>query len=483
MFPEQPSQIQFSQRTQVTTSQSSQAQTSSPEAPRRREDFSSSLDEGVIRERIGIIRQILPSTSVLTIRNALLICKGSVDECIYLLCGEKPPVVEQAATCGPIFYQRSARGRVPPFDTDNKELHTTSETLGKFTPPHNIVASSPGSESQSLRRKAIVEEFAGVAKRPRLNFDRSGSSPPETLNMGMSLPSDLGLIIGNLGTPRNPDPAGTPGSEADGDTSKDDDDSEASHILAAFDSNDQIYRCTLCASEFWGGPSGFCTGCEQGVDNIPYYEVLDPSLWGYHRPSVAMDDYTDTCLEDEERLNVVGDVLDDDSSAYDTQDETQQSLNEEYEMNSFIDDPASDGEPEEDLLSSSDGEDDYQVMYRELQASHTTLTTNYRQLESDLREFRIAIMGSDFDEDDEDEERDEYGMLLVVPDEPKITTTELILSSAEEQSGESGDEISDRRIMDRAEAFEAVNGTNGLSWHNISLVSTSNNHTYPEVEL
>lgn len=489
MFPEQPSQIYFSQRTQVTTSQSSQAQISSPEVTRHCEDASNGLDEGAILERIRKIKQILPSTSIPTIRNALLVCNGSVDDSVSLLRGEKNPIAGQTFTRGPkgggpaVIYQRNTQGRIRPFDADGNELHVTSETLDKATPPQDIIALSPGSESQSLRRKAIVEEFGGDKKRPRLHFDELGSSPPETPHMSMSVPSNMELVFGSLGARQDPDPPGTPGSEDDGDISQDNDGSDSGHALVAFDSNDQIYRCTLCASEVWGGLSGFCTGCEQGVNNMPYYEVLDQSLWSHHRPDIAMDEYTDTGLEDEERLDVVGDVLDDEFSAYDSQDETQHSLNEEYEKNSFIDDTSSGAESEEDPPSSSDGEDDYRVKFQELQASHTTLTANYRHLESEFREFRMDIMGSDFDEDDEDEERDEYGILLVVPQEPKITTTEIILSSADEQSDEFGEEISDRRIMDRAEAFDAVNGTNGLSWHSTSLVSPSNNHTFPEVEL
>lgn len=69
-----------------------------PERAKPVDDTSgTTLTEELIRTRIAQIRQILPSTSILTIRNALLSSKGSLDDSVALLCGEKRPNPQQSA--------------------------------------------------------------------------------------------------------------------------------------------------------------------------------------------------------------------------------------------------------------------------------------------------------------------------------------------------------------------------------------------------
>jgi hypothetical protein len=101
---------------------------------------------------------------------------------------------------------------------------------------------------------------------------------------------------------------------------------------------------------------GFCTACELGQDSIPYWEVLDPDagprpvfeLLGTDKDgdSVApgLDDICDP-------------YLDCNSSAYDSQDDDPQ-FEEQYEINSFIDD-----EPQNFSLemSCSDANTDHEI--------------------------------------------------------------------------------------------------------------------------
>lgn len=270
--------------------------------------------------------------------------------------------------------------------------------------------------------------------------------------------------------------ADTPGSEIDTNSESD------ANGLMYFDDDDGVYRCTACFNEMWTTEDPFCTNCDDGENGFPYYEEVEPVLGPAYKPIITLDQYTDQELEGEDRLAIVGDYLDDDSSAYDTQDSQYKFDPGEYEQNSFINDAASDMEEEanSDNGSSSDTEEDiWKAKYQELLTSYTTLASDHRMLDFEYRDLKMEI-GLDDDEDDDDE-RDEDGMLIIGIPEPRILTTEVIISSDEEQSDSS--EIPEDRIMRRAEAFEAVNGVSGRSWHEISLVSTTNNHTHEEIEL
>jgi hypothetical protein len=70
-------------------------------------------------------------------------------------------------------------------------------------------------------------------------------------------------------------------------------------------------------------------------------------------------------------------------------------------------------------------------------------------------------------------------MVVVDVSVPDPIVTELVLSQAGEQSQES--EITTDRLRDSAEPCEAASSVDG--WHNITMVSTQDNHTHPEVEL
>jgi hypothetical protein len=174
---------------------------------------------------------------------------------------------------------------------------------------------------------------------------------------------------------------------------------------------------------------------------------------------------------------VVGDYLDNDSSAYDSQDEDPE-FHEEYEINSFIDDdpPAtSDGEDG----SSSDSETDYKLKYTQLSAAHSNLQMSYSVLAENYEGLRADIFGSESDLDMDD--GDEDGLIVIDVSAPDPVVTELILSEAQGQSQTS--EIGNERIRDRAVAFQAASSEDGRGWHSISLVSARDNHSHEEIEL
>jgi hypothetical protein len=168
--------------------------------------------------------------------------------------------------------------------------------------------------------------------------------------------------------------------------------------------------------------------------------------------------------------------LDNDSSAYDSQDEDPE-FHEEYELDSFIDDDSQNTSDEEDAAS-SDGED-YKSKYAQLSTVHRNLQMSYSALAEEYTDLREGIFGSESDLDMD--ERDEDGLVVVDVSPPDPVVTELILSQAQEQSQAS--EIGDECIWDRAVAFQAVSSEDGRGWHSISLVSARDNHSYEEVEL
>jgi hypothetical protein len=185
-------------------------------------------------------------------------------------------------------------------------------------------------------------------------------------------------------------------------------------------------------------------------------------------------------IEGPARRNVVGDYLDDDLSAYDSQDEADQHFNEAYdEQDSFIDDESKPDSDTPNDSSSSNGETDWKEQYNQLQATHTMLQNDYAGLADEYDDFRRDVLGSDYNSGSDMEDRDENGMVVVDVSVPDPIVTELVLSQAGEQSQES--EITTDRLRDSAEACEAASSVDG--WHNITMVSTQDNHTHPEVEL
>jgi hypothetical protein len=410
-------------------------------------------------------------------------------------------------TASGVTVRRNSQGLLRPFDASGNEVPVAR----KATPPRNISAVSPGSESQNLRRKAILDGLGERdAKRARMQVDGHGSSPLGSSGEHSSMTHQNRNVLkyrgdSDLNTPVPNHGSGSGvGSDRDGYEVPDDQSSANSVALddaeseifgiednpvqvdsryTFFDYDDQILRCAFCGHEIWAS-EGFCTGiekgyCRDGLARDPYFEELNPEAPG-PRPAISATEHSEEMIEGPARRNVVGNYLDDDSSAYDSQDEADQHFNEAYdEQDSFIDDESQPDSDTPNDSSSSIGETDWKEQYNQLQATHTMLLNDYDGLADEYDDFRRDVLGSDYNSRSDMEDRDENGMVAVDVSVPDPIVTALVLSQAREQSQES--EITTDGLRDSAEACEAASSVDG--WHNITMVSTQDNHTHPEVEL
>ncbi|KAH7319048.1 hypothetical protein BKA65DRAFT_437717 [Rhexocercosporidium sp. MPI-PUGE-AT-0058] len=358
-----------------------------------------------------------------------------------------------------VVFQRNEHGQLRPFDVHGNQVDMASRAIVK----------DASATPSNLRRKSSSADLDSHHKRSRLSRDGPGSSPTDNLAGQRSNPY---TISSDASDADNPD---TPGSEVD-----DEEREEDTELLTFPDHGDDIFRCKACEHEVWGGKRGSCTHCDQGASGSPYMvEISGPAG---RIPQITLDAYMDEVVVDSAVVKeIVGDCLDYDSSAYDSQDSAD-NFQEEYEVNSFIDDEeVPDTESEDEAESSS--ETDWEAKFKALQTQHAGLQKDFNDLIEVHYELRRDVFGSDMptetDEDGEiDDEMDEDGMLIVDVSTPNPIATDIILSQAREQSQDS--ELSDGRIRDRAEAFEAARDG---GWHDISLTSVAGNHTHAEIEL
>ncbi|KAK0124050.1 hypothetical protein ONS95_009036 [Cadophora gregata] len=367
--------------------------------------------------------------------------------------------VELSARSGTKLINRNGQGLLRPFDAQGSEIDVASRA------PESI----PEVLSSS-RRKSNFTDLGTPLKRSRLSLDDSESSPTGILAGQKCNPY---TISSDDSDRDNPD---TPESDANSEESQ-----EGKDEITFFDPVDAIFRCKACEHEVLGGEHGVCTGCDQSALDFPYIEEAPGGAGPL--PQIALDEYTDEVVVESTVIKeLVGDCLDYDSSAYDSQDSAAK-LEEQYENNSFINDediPEPESEEESD---SSSGEVDWEAKFKELQNQHLGLQNNFNDLAVRHYEFRKEILGSDMsseaDDDDVDEDDfDEDGMLIVEVTPPDPIATDIVLSQAGEQSQDS--EVTEERIRDRVEAFEAARDG---GWHEMSLASVSGNHTYAEIEL
>lgn len=422
-----------------------------------------------------------------------------------------------------ITVRKAPRGNANDFATHNNEMGPPSVTgIRVGTPPREILTLSPGSESQTLRRKAIVDSLTeNRVKRTRLEFVYESapiaSSQLQSEGLGSNLAEDP-----QDGQPNMEDTAIAAGHDHDSqsDVPMEDVDTEEEHSPKVYwDPQDEVYRCAYCKHELLIS-RGECTMCSTGDEGI-YFEVSDPDL-GPRPRFVLGDDVNDMDLD--ERTELLGDCLDFDSSAYDSYDERDE-FDDEYEINSFISD---DDDDDDKIVSDADNEDedadletDYRQKFRELLVKYQDLQDKLMDAMIDYDGFKIDILGSDYDEGEEDfynpfEGLGGFLMVDVAPLDPVVA--EVILSESEESQDEepgTPDSLMDEialaeagtpdSLMDdialteaaeqsqktealpeeeenaRAEAFEAA--LDGR-WHvDVSLVSTSGNHTHEDVEL
>jgi hypothetical protein len=398
-----------------------------------------------------------------------------------------------------VTVRRNSQGFLRPFDPLGNEVPIVPAIVQKATPPLHLSAVSPGSESQSLRRKAILDGLGERdLKRARLQVDGLSSSPlgdSDELSDKTSQNTNIRRRTFTPGSEEDSDqdggqhnsehPSNSVTIDHDGPEIFDIDDNPAQldETYTFFDYDDQVVRCRFCGYEVWTS-DGFCTGvergcCREGLEANPYLEVLDPEDTGL-RPGIATTEYSGEIINSPARRIIVGIYLDDDSSAYDSQDAEDHQFNEEYDdADSFIDDETQVDLSAHDDSSSSDGATDYKAQYRQLQATHNLLLDDYGNLADEFQDFKKDVLGSDFDSGSDMEERDEDGRLVVDVAVPYPVITELVLSQAQEQSQNS--EVTDERLRDRVQAFDAALSVDG--WHNITMVSTEDNHTHAEIEL
>ncbi|KAF7938466.1 uncharacterized protein EAE98_000804 [Botrytis deweyae] len=249
-----------------------------------------------------------------------------------------------------------------------------------------------------------------------------------------------------------------------------------------YDPIDKILRCGDCGHEIWEDAAGrvdltlgFCTGCGNGIS--PFYEDAD---FPGKIPRIYEDEYGSEADEERARA-LIGDThLDYQSSAYDTQDEDSELvLNEDYEVNSFIDNSEvleSDSESETSD-SESEGEVDYKSAFKKLQANFDLLMNDYCELADAFEEFRHDMLGTSEEEDDGDIEdndeeegvrRDELGahVVDVLVKQGELVVEDVLVSSFRsvvEEEGEGdvgGDEFRDKELeQDEATIVEVISIT------------------------
>ncbi|TGO24798.1 hypothetical protein BPAE_0094g00060 [Botrytis paeoniae] len=249
-----------------------------------------------------------------------------------------------------------------------------------------------------------------------------------------------------------------------------------------YDPIDKIIRCGDCGHEIWEDATGrvdltlgFCTGCGNGIN--PFYEDAD---FPGKIPRIYEDEYGSEA--DEERARVlIGDThLDYQSSAYDTQDKDSELVrNEDYEVDSFIDNSeVLESDSESEISDSeSEGEIDYKSEFKKLQANFDLLMNDYCELADEFDEFRHDILGTSEEEDDGDMEdndeeegvrRDELGahVVDVLVKQGELLVEDVLVSSLRSVSGEEGegnvggDEFKDDELEeDKAKIVEVISIT------------------------
>lgn len=478
--------------------------------------------EAQIQENIPRLRLVVPYISRLAAKNALVAAHGNLDDALIHLGEEGSPVgavdniqdnAENLAAETHVRANVAMSRKGPPYISKPVVKRTLSSDHGNFgNATGNLIGDSQHGKTydisddedeivlpvskqnpkESVPEVKIPKVLADVDNRQELALgvqestvqDRVKISTETTSKTLAELAEEASKDAGGPESSGESSQADTPGSDDSGGEGEDemannsdmDDGTEQHYWLenTFFDYVDNVTRCNLCGHEMWSECIGFCTGCEEGHSEDPYLEVLEPDTGA--KPEYEINEDAEMDLQD-----MLDPYLDCDSSAYDSHDEDPK-FTEEYEVNSFIDDsPEAESDDEDANAEEEEEEINWEERYRALAAAHTSLTYAYGYLDEKYRQYKIAVEGDDYETSDEDEDGDglENGEILVVDvavQDPVVT--ELVLSQAQGQSQE--EEISPARVRDRVEAFEAAR--NG-AWRGISMLSTGDNHTYPEIEL
>ncbi|KAJ8066588.1 hypothetical protein OCU04_005636 [Sclerotinia nivalis] len=202
---------------------------------------------------------------------------------------------------------------------------------------------------------------------------------------------------------------------------------------------DNITRCGDCGHEIWEDQAkrfewmpGFCTGCGNGPN--PFYENID--FPGALPRIFEEEDYGSEVSSQEARVLIGNTHLDYQSSAYDTQDEDSQLvLNEEYEVNSFIDDDEPDSDSESHT-SDHGSEVDYKAAFQNLQKEFTELRNDYFALVDEYSQFKYDMLGTTEEEEDDDGDDEEEEDVLINEDGAHVVD---VGGGENEKSGEDED--------------------------------------------
>ncbi|ESZ99041.1 hypothetical protein SBOR_0575 [Sclerotinia borealis F-4128] len=172
---------------------------------------------------------------------------------------------------------------------------------------------------------------------------------------------------------------------------------------------DNILRCADCGHEIWEDNQnkfdfmpGFCTGCGKGAHL--FYKESD---FAGAFPHIYDDDEVSSEVSPEDARVLIGENhLDYQSSAYDTQDENSELvLNEDYEVNSFVEKDESLGDSDSDDDTDNDingSEINYEVAFEDLQREYAELRAEYFGLVDEYSQFKYDMLGTTEEEDDDD---------------------------------------------------------------------------------
>jgi hypothetical protein len=283
-------------------------------------------------------------------------------------------------------------------DHENSDANIS---IGNSTPINSLLASPPGSESQRARVQIIHDGLnEDRSKRPRLHYDAFDSSVSTdfhpgtpgtpmigaTASQAIELDSQPSAAISTLHTvsPIRMESYDNDNTERERHHEVEDNDTY-------FDFLDNVERCIHCSHEIWDyGESCTNEECTKGALHGRYFEGMD---YDDPYPEIFLDEYCDES-ELQYRQSLADDYLDNQSSAYDTQDETKnhEDFFEEYEVGSFIDD-ASERSDKSDS-DSSHGEDHIEDSIEDLHTQYASLIDRFEMMKKDNRDLRESLRNS-----------------------------------------------------------------------------------------
>lgn len=340
------------------------------------------------------------------------------------------------------------------------------------TPTHRVMmALSPGSSSQSQRRRAISDL---VAKARQKRIRCSGES--EELDVADN-PDTSGLRELETGSPNILQLIALQGHQP-GRWEVDVIDS-SKLFRRTYDYEDDVFRCTICHWEVWGpsGDADYCDHCLAGKKDWD-----DARNRGIPPPNVIFDE-----LAEGSNLDGLGALFKyfdrmrkDGETDNDTESESELGSDEDaYELNSMIDDSENPAryavESETELPFDSEAND----------ANYKTLYTEKCD-ELDRIKAKLAVLQKKYEDDsglgDSSLPRHEKGMMMMIERQPEGPRPhEPVLSQKDSQidSQSNASQVSTPRDDD---VVPSTSSSPITTWDAVSLVSVGN-HTLPEVVL